>query len=384
MKRILHAVLGAALCGAACKDADANAPPANPAGGGDPAPAVSRPKDPVLVRVAAVALAPIERTLEATAHVESLDVVDVVAERAEPVREVLVEEGAVVQAGAVLARLRDEQAKLAVAEARVRLQGAREQWEKAQRDHQRNLALAADAQGPALLSERELDASAERLLNAQNLVDAAQVAMDQAQWELGRCTISAPISGTIAERWVSTGDTTAIGARLFQIVDLAHPKAVFHRPQRELASLRVGQEVSATSEALPGVVVPGRIERISPIVDPVSGTVKVTAALQSGAATLPAGVLVRLQLLLDRKEQALLVPKRALLYEGQRVVCFAVREDPEDGTPRARRIELTAGYEDPQYLEALPAAGGLAAGDRVVIVGADRLADGDRVQLAAE
>lgn len=390
MKRRLGAAGLAALLLAACRQGTEPDPPAsaeNSANGAAASPA-SKPKDPLLVRAAAVTVAPIERKLEATAHIESLDAVDVVAERSEPVVEVLVEEGEQVQAGQVLARLRDELARLDVEQARVRLAGANNQLTQAEKDHERNRNLAADTQGgPALLSQRDLDASEERLLSARNLVDADQVALHQAEVELRRCTIVAPIGGTVTERMISLGDTTTLGSVLFRVIDLSHPKAVFFRPQRELADLQVGQPLVATSEALPGTEIPGKVERISPAVDPVSGTVKVTAALEPGERVLPVGVLVRLKLVLDRKDDALLVPKRALLFEGPNVVCFVLRTSPEDGTPRVARIVLRPGYEDPQFLEALPAENGesgLGPDDRVVVVGADRLADGDRVQIAAE
>ncbi len=339
--------------------------------------------EPVLVRVEPLRRGPVELHLQANATVESLDVVDVIAERAEPVRQVLVEEGDKVQRGQVLARLRSEVSELLVAEAQVRLEEAEAEVERTQRELDRNLKLLNGPGGIALATEREVEQARAAQIAARTALEAARVALDQAELELERCTISAPITGTVTLREVSVGDTTALGQRLFQITDLDHPRAVFHRPQRELSLLRPGLALTATAEAFPGLVIPGHVERISPRVDPENGTVKVTALLEPEGYVLPVGILVEIDLVLDRREDALLVPKRALLYEGREVVCYVVR----DG--RALRIPIQPGYEQPDFLEArfaedTPPERRLLPGDLVVTVGQDRLSDGGPVEIAGE
>ena len=81
---------------------------------------------------------------------------------------------------------------------------------------------------------------------------------------------------------------------------------------------------------------------------------------------------MRARITLERHKDALMVPKKALLREGPLPHCFAVR----DGT--AVRIEIEPGFEEPDHLEVL--GGGLVPSDKVVVVGADRLEDGDSVE----
>jgi len=332
----------------------------------------------VLVRAVPVKIEDIERRLEVTANVISLDVVDLMPERAEPVQEVLVEEGAQVQKGQPLAVLRNDVCKMALSEAQVKLEEARNNWEKTKRDYKRNQTLFEGENGQRLISDKELEQSHQDMIAAETAFKAAQVALDRAEWDLGHCTLRAPIAGTIAVRDVSEGDMTAIGQRAFQIVDQTSPRAVFYRPQRELADLKPGQPLTATSEALPGVEIPGRIERISPTVDPQSGTVKVTARLEPEGVKIPIGILVRIVVVLARHPDAILIPKRALLYEGRNPYCFLVR----DG--RAEMLTIHPGFENPDYLEAIPGENGPRRDDQVVIVGGDRLAEGDLVELAKE
>lgn len=351
---------------------------AAPAAGPAAPEAQSPAKDPVLVRTRPISRGPIERRLEATANVESLDVVDVVSERAEPVVAVLVEEGDRVNAGQELARLRRDQAELALQEAEVRLAETELATRKAQRDHERDQRLWQEGGNtPRLIAEQALETSRQAWDAAKSAAAAAAVALDRAQWDLERCTLRSPIAGTVTGRELSVGDMAAVGQRAFQIADLSAPKLIFYRPQREISLLRVGQPLTATSEALPGCVVPGAIERVAPSVDAATGTVKVTAALRPEEGAVPLGILMRLVLVLERRPEALLVPKEALLYEGGTAYVFVVRD------ARAQRVDVVPGFEDPLHLEA--AAGtGLAAGDEVVVVGADRLADGDPVEVAAE
>lgn len=355
--------------GSAAGTADGAAAPAQPA---KPA------KDPVLVRVRPVTRGPIELRLEATANVESLDVVDVVSERAEPVTAVLVEEGAVVKAGQELARLRSDQVTLAVKEAEVRVKETASQLVQAERDYQRNQRLWDEGGASGrLIAEQALETSQQAWDTAKTAHESAQVALDRVKWDETRCVLRSPINGTVTARDLSVGDMATTGQRAFQITDLSQPKVVFYRPQRELSLLREGQLLSATSEALPGAALRGWIERVSPVVDAGTGTVKVVAALDPEGRVMPAGILIRLVLVLERHDSALLVPKEALLYEGDGLAVFVAR----DGI--AHKIVLVSGFEDAVHLEAAEGSG-LAEGDLLVVVGADRLAEGDRVEIAGE
>ena len=79
------------------------------------------------------------------------------------------------------------------------------------------------------------------------------------------------------------------------------------------------------------------------------------------------------EIILDRREQAILVPKRAVVYDGGRRYLFTVRDSV------ATRMRLDAGYEDHHAIEV---RSGLAAGDQVVVLGHNGLKDGTRVRTA--
>ncbi len=373
-------LLGLALATPSCgfkKSAAPSQADAAAAQSGEKAPAAAR-KETLLVRVRPLLRGVIERRLEATANVDSLNVVDVIPERAEPVVEIFVEEGDRVKAGQELARLRSEQVDLSRRDAEVRLAETKLGTLQAQRDFERNQRLWQEGGNtPRLIAEQVLETSRQAWDSAKAAEAGAQVTLDRAAWDLTRCTLRSPIAGIVTLRDLSLGDMATVGQRAFQIADLSRPKLIFYRPQRELVSLMGGQPVTATSEALPGISIPGLIERIAPVVDANTGTIKVVAGLNPGELVLPTGILMRLTVVLERREQALLVPKEALLYEGGGAYVFVLREG------HARRILIVPGFEDAKHLEAA-AETALSEGEFLVVVGGDRLADGDEVEVAKE
>jgi membrane fusion protein (multidrug efflux system) len=330
----------------------------------------------ILVRTAPVLIQDIEEFIEAVANTHSLDQVDVFPERVEPILTLHVEEGEVVQKGQVLAELRKDVASLALDEAETRMVEAENDVERTRRDFGRNQQLAETQGGTSLLSDRDLDASRQAMMTAKSALETGRVAVGRAELDLNRCTLRAPISGTVTAREISVGGMTNMATRAFQIVDLSQPRVIFYRPQREMALLRVGQLLLGTSEALPGQDITGAIERISPVVDAESGTIKVTALLDKEFAGMPTGILMRLRIILDRHENARLIPKRALMHDADGIHCFAIREG------KAVLLTVIPGFEDSEYMEDLGSE--LQPDDSIVIVGTDRLEEGDLVDISNE
>lgn len=313
---------------------------------------------------------------------------------------------------------------LAVREAEARLETARRNAEQAMRDHDRNVALSKPEEGrPALISPKDLEASqlAQDKAQAevgQNLlalerakVEAAagetalarsRVAVERAELELSYTRITASIAGVVAERSIKVGDTVSTATLAFALTDLAQLRAVFYRPQREfemfLAALngpaaqeqgngngpRVEFALEATTEAMPDLRFTGMIERIAPTIDAASGNFRVTArmtpeAIGNPRARLLPGMLVRLEIVTERRPEALVVPKRAVRREGDRSTIFVV-----EGT-LAKALLVTEGFTDDERVEVFPAAGAkLGAGARVIVVGNRDLEDGAEVFVAQD
>jgi len=366
------------------------------------------------------------RTLESTTVVESEKEIRVFPRASGTLVELKVEEGDAVESGAVLARLDPREAQAKVDEARVALKEAQDNaarlaimereaqgrveatrlaMEQKQREYNRNEKAAG------VLSEQALDQLRLARDTANSDHDAAQLAgeraaadtrasktvqekselaLKRALLDLSYTDIVAPFAGVIAQRSVKYGDQVGPAQPAFVLTDALNLRAVFYRPQRELALFQplgntqeglAAIEIHASAEALPGVQFRGRIQLVSPSIDAQSGNFRVTVRLepateQDAAHKLLPGMLVKLSHVPDRHPAALVVPKRALRREGEANLVFVVREG------KARRVEVEEGYGGDDDVEILPRNGAaLAAGEPVVVVGNRELEDGAEVEL---
>ncbi|MBW1711480.1 MAG: efflux RND transporter periplasmic adaptor subunit [Deltaproteobacteria bacterium] len=122
--------------------------------------------------------------------------------------------------------------------------------------------------------------SDEEFENARFTLEQAKIARDKARLTRERTTIRSPISGIIAERLVHIGNLVNTATKLFIITDPTEKICRVWVPERDLPRLIVGQKAFITSEIAQTGRFPGWIKRISPVVDPGTGTCKVTIGVK--------------------------------------------------------------------------------------------------------
>ena len=331
------------------------------------------------VEVVSLERGAIEAVLRFSTNLEAESEVEVFSQAARLVTELKVEEGDRVRKGQVLVRLQDEEQKSELA--RIESQLA-----KARREYQRQENLFTKE----LVSEQAMN-------DATYEVEQLELALDDARRGLGYTEVRAPIAGTITARHVNLGDHITINQHLFDLVDFDTIVARVYVPEKELVRLRVGQAARLFSASIGGEARSGEVIRIAPIVDPTSGTVKVTVGIPRHQALLP-GMYVEVELVTDTHEDALLVPKRAVVYDQNQAFLYRLKDDST-----AERLRVEVLLEDRENV--MPAAGDppggvpaagipsggvpatsreLAAGDRIVIAGQAGLKDGAKVRLASQ
>lgn len=315
-------------------------------------------KAPEAVPVEAVAASrrAVAASYTGTAALEARAESQVVAKTSGVALAVLVEEGQQVRAGQPLVRLDPDRARLAVAQSEA-------QMRKLENNYQRAQKLI----GQQMVSAADVDQIRFDLENAR-----AQYRL--ATLELSYTTVVAPISGVIASRSIKTGNFVQINTPIFRIVDNSRLEATLNVPERELATLRPGQPVTLVADALPGKSFPGTVDRIAPVVDAGSGTFRVVSGFGEDAAGLQPGMFGRIRIDYDQRADALVVPRLALLDDGDPAV-FRVR----DG--KVARVPVKIGYAEGPWVEIRE---GLAVGDKVVTAGKVALRDGTAVQVIGE
>jgi membrane fusion protein (multidrug efflux system) len=306
------------------------------------------------VEVENVARRAIAASYASTATLEPRAESQVVAKTSGVALEVLVEEGQAVRAGQVLVRLDPDRARLQAAQSQAQV-----------RKLEANFERARQLEAQQMVSANDLDQLRYDLENARAVNRLANL-------ELSYTNVVAPISGLIASRDIKPGNFVQINSPIFRIVDTARLEATLNVPEREIAKLRPGQAVELTVDALPGRRFQGTVDRVAPVVDTGSGTFRVVAGFDGNGGDLQAGMFSRLAIRYDQREDALVVPRRALLEDGGEPAVFAVRDD------KATRVPLELGYTDSGWVEVRK---GLAEGDAVVVAGKAALREGTAVQV---
>ena len=118
----------------------------------------------------------------------------------------------------------------------------------------------------------------------------------------------------------------------------------------------------------------GRIKRISPVVDPSTGTVKVTIEARDPAGRMRPGMFARVNIIYDVHEGVVTAPKDAIIAEDRESAVFVVRDST------AYRLVVTTGYVNTTHIEVLS---GLKPGDTVVTTGKASLKDSTKVQIVS-
>lgn len=309
------------------------------------------------VVVSAVKAGPIEATIEAASTIEPERMVTVHAESTGRVTLLEIEEGDDIEEGKLIAKIKQDVQRSGLDRATTNLAQVKAELEVVERLFQAGAA------------------SSDELRQAQNAYDTAKIDVRDRKRDVANTRITAPLSGTVTERFVAEGAYVAAGAQLATIIDFSSLVARVYVPERELDRIAVGQPAQIVGKAATDRRGEGKVLRIAPVVDATTGTVKVTVALPEALAGgeqgfLP-GMYAEVTLTTQSRERATLVDKQALVYRNEKPFVFVV-----DGTRVAER-EVKLGLTDEDHAEVLE---GLDLGDEVVVSGQSGLEDGGLVQ----
>lgn len=257
--------------------------------------------------------ADISAHFETNSRVEAEDQVQVTAEGVGECLKVYVEEGDRVKAGQVLAELDRAEMLAQIGQTEVNVRQTKTEYDRA-------------AQGfkDGIMAEVERD-------NAKFAYEQALATLETQQVQLEKTTIRAPIGGIVTQRAVQEGMLVSAGAPVFSIVDPASYLLLINPPERRLPFLHEGQVAKVTLDALGDEEFEATVRRVNPNVDPITGLVKVTLDFDKETLSrLHEGAFARVRLIIDTHENALLVPKDAVLEENARRYVFVVEEKEEE------------------------------------------------------
>lgn len=317
-------------------------------------------EQPVPVAVATAFRGPIATYFHSTASLEAEKEAEVLARATGLVGSLMCEEGDEVPAGQVLLTVVN-------AEYGFRLQQAQAATANLESKYERLEAMLNEQ----LVTQEEIEA-------ARSELESARADQGMAEMNLSYTEVRAPFAGRITQRMVDVGQNVSVGMPLVTLADFHPLLARVHVPSREFHRLQQNQAVQLTLDS-DGEEISGRIKLISPVIDPTSGTIKLTIEIPEYPADTRPGDFAEVRVVTERRPQALLVPREAVVTDqGEQVVYLVTDGQGERGGQVAERRVVELGFTDDSHAEILS---GLAEGEEVVVRGQRSLKHGMPVRV---
>jgi membrane fusion protein, multidrug efflux system len=349
-------VAGVAGCGK--KDEGASAAQTKPAEPGKPgatAAAAAPPKPMGLpVKAQPVTVAKVDSEVTAVGTLIASEAVVLRPEIAGRIIELNFQEGQAVQKGAKLVTFDPSEYQAQVAGSSAEARTETQRYERAKEMLEQKF-----------ISQEALDV-------ARGNMERAQARRRQDEVLLSKAVISAPFSGIVGLRLVSPGAYVKAGEDIARLENISSLKLDFRVPEVYLSKIRPKQDLTIRVDAYPTEAFPGRIYALEPSVDEKTRTVVVRAQIPNQQAKLRPGMFARVNVLLETRPDAVLVPEQAIWPQGRDPYVYKV----VDGKAMLTKIEL--GVRRPGEVEVVK---GLTRTDVVVTDGQMKLKDGAPVMV---
>lgn len=217
--------------------------------------------------------------------------------------------------------------------------------------------------------------SAQALDDAREALNQSVARHAEIKARLDKSVVIAPFEGVAGLRQVSPGAYVKAGQDIARLEGIGTLKLDFRMPELYLGRIRQRQDVLVRVDAFPGEIFRGEIYAIEPAVDEQTRTVLLRARVPNPGVKLKPGMFARVVLVLETRENALLVPEQALVPQGNDRFVYRLA----DGKAVLTKIEM--GLRRPGEVEIRR---GLAAGDTIIVDGQLRLRDGALVAVLTE
>lgn len=299
--------------------------------------------------------------------------------------QMLFEEGTQVKRNQVLFIINQDQYQAKVDKARAQLKKDEATARKAERDLNRIRPLYEQRAA----SQLDLDNATAAYETAVASVGMSQADLDQAEQELSYTVVRSPITGQISERHVDLGTLVGTSGKSLLATIVKSDTVLVDFSMTALDYLKskerniiIGQKDSTRSWqptvtiTLPdNTVYPykGLVDFAEPQVDPKTGTFSVRAEMSNPEHVLLPGQFTKVKLLLDVRENATVVPQKALIIEKGGAYIYVMRKD---STAEKRFIELGPEFGNNAVVER-----GLIPGENIVVEGYHKLSPGIKMRI---
>ena len=297
--------------------------------GGGPPPGMK-----IRVKASPAGIEQIEVRFPVVASIAANESVTIKSEIDGAIESIAFQEGQRVKAGQPLIRLDTRKLEAALADAEA------------------NFSLAEATRERAESMFRERTISAQERDQALSAHASRKAALELARQHLKDAEIKAPFEGYVGTRLVSPGQVITKAMPLTSLVDIDPVKVDFRVPERLIGQVRVGQPIYFKVAAYPNEEFRGELYYVSPDIDPATRTVLIRALQQNEDGRLRPGMFGNMDLAIESRANAVMIPETALIHRGDAVFVFIVGDEGKaqmmpvvPGVRLAGRVEIREGLK---------------------------------------
>lgn len=328
----------------------------------------------------------ISQQIRSYGTIRAKDLINITPLVSERITEIYVDIGDTVRQGQKLAQIYQKPFYEQVQQARSTLQQNISALERDSAEFRRQEQLFERQ----LVSATAFDQARATYLSSKNQVESARSALQESIDNLSNTVIRSPVLGVITNRPLSEGDVASTGTTMFEIANTVGYETRVFLPLEDWKLAKVGQEVTLRASNQSGIAGRGRVSRINPRLDPTTGLGEVVIALTERGPSIYQGVLVETAINVQTHENAVVIPRSALVENIETVIepesnsiqlertysAFIVKDDT-----LAVKKDLTLGIEQGDQIEVIE---GINASDELIITGQSGLADQSKVRVAGQ
>lgn len=210
-----------------------------------------------------------------------------------------------------------------------------------------------------------------KFIEIQTQVSQAEASERIARKNLADCVLRAPFSGYISKRMVDAGNNVAPGIGCFKLVKIDEVKVKISVPEKEVSSIRMGQNIGFTVDALGGRRFVGRVVERGVQANVLSHTYDVKLQLSNRGHQLLPGMVCSAEINTQGGGSAIVVPQEAVLISGGDTYVWIAA-----GGKAQKRIVTTSGTNNSGVI----VTEGLSNGDAVIVSGQNKVSEGTKIR----
>lgn len=313
-------------------------------------------------RVETLTLSPgaFEDVIEITGSVEALNDATLSAQASGTITR-LVERGTRLGRGSVVAQINPDEEQASVEQARAEFDLAKDRLE-------RQRPLYKDS----IISAIEF----EQIRSEYNRTKAA---LAEAEERLRKTRVTTPFAGTVEERLVEPGEQVSPGTRVARVVNTRRVRVTAGVPERYANDIERGTTVRLDFSRYGAAVREAQVTFSGSAINPDTRTFPIEVEVDNTDGRLKPEMVARLYVTRERLDDALVIPRTAVVRDEQGTHAYVAVASDTAVVAQKRAIVLGSSYGERAVV-----ASGLAAGDRVIVIGQTNVAPGDVVRVATE